>query len=83
MIDEDACSKWLSAYETWRKRDDRKMHELPAKPPGFDLWLQGDNPLRLKTTDAMITRLVPQHWSTTAKPIPLPNTPYTQADLPL
>lgn len=70
--EELACKVWLVHYNRWRADPLRQMHELRKKPPGFDLWLQGQNPLGLEVTKATTTLLVPEDWTSTAKPIPLP-----------
>ena len=44
---ERAYLEWLRLYSAWVKRG-RTDPPLPSKPEGFDLWLQGENPLKLR-----------------------------------
>jgi hypothetical protein len=73
-MNNEACQEWLNAYNIWRANPSRKMHELPKKPKGFDLWLQGSNPLALDHDKGSRCRgggLVPESWTSSASPIPL------------
>jgi hypothetical protein len=79
--EELACKMWLRHYDRWRADPARKMHELRKKPPGFDLWLQGDNPLGLELTQGTPSQLVPADWTSDAIPIPLPSEDLTQPSL--
>lgn len=75
---------WEIDMQRWRACNKLGLKSPPPiKPKNYDLWKQGDDPLKLDTHPAKPTYLVPPDWSTTAKPIPLPHTTYTQADLPL
>ena len=79
--EELACEIWLARYNKWRSNPGRKMHELPPKPPGYDLWLQGGNPLDLNIEQATPTSLTPKDWTSSAKPIPLPGESFIQPPL--
>lgn len=76
-----ACKMWAKHYEHWRANPERKLHELRKKPPKYDLWEQGDNPLALEATKASPTLLVPEDWTSTAKPVPLPAVIHEQPPL--
>ena len=70
--EELACKLWLRHYDKWRADPLRQMHELRKKPPGFDCWLQGQNPLGLEVTKGVTTNLVPPDWTSDAVACQLP-----------
>lgn len=78
-----ACEAWKKAYEFWRSNPDRRMHELPPKPPGYDLWLQGDNPLKLEISPATSTSLVDPNWQPVINHPASPSITHDQLRLPI
>lgn len=75
---------WEIDMQRWRACNRLGLKSAPPiKPKGYDLWKQGDNPLKLETPPAKPTDLVDPSWTPQAKPIPLPETKYTQDHLPL
>ena len=61
---------WFDAHLAWRANPD--CHPLPPKPDGYDLWLQGEDPLRLALTKPICCHgggLVPDTWTPSALPV--------------
>lgn len=82
-VDAQACLAWQEAYRQWRARADRKMHELPPKPAGYDLWLQGDNPLGLELTQGRPGHLIDPAWKPSITTHQAINITYVQSELKL
>ena len=55
---ERACKQWLQHYSRWVKQGRPADRRPPEKPPGFDLWLQGENPLGLRLNKGAMADMV-------------------------
>lgn len=63
------CVEWLRKYRAWKANPNAP--QPPEKPAGFDLWLQGNDPLGLGKVSVISCPgggLISKSWTQSAKP---------------
>lgn len=69
--------EWLEAYSSWAKSG--KQSIAPRKPDGFDLRLQGNDPMKLKG----FGKKPPNKWHSSAKVPEWPSEKWEQTNFDL
>ena len=82
---ESACRAWERDVALWQvSRDEGEEIPFPPKPEGYDLFIQGENPLKLTSEGGVRCQgggLVPASWTSTTLPVRLPEQHLHQPDL--